>query len=100
MGSGINTEKVDELKVELLGYVESLNLISNRLDGILETIKGNLNGFGRDEIVRKLSSVKEQLPKISSNINFYIEDLDRAVRSYKVQDEEVAATLISNISKL
>lgn len=100
MGSGINTEKIDDLKVELLDYIEALNLISNRLDNCLETIKTNINGYGKNEIVQKITCIKEQFPKISANINFYIEDLGNAVRSYEKQDEEVAATLIRNISKL
>lgn len=100
MGSGINKEKVNGLKVELLDYVEALNSISSRLDNSIETIKGNLDGLGRDEIINKFTNVKEQLPKISANINFYIEDLGNAILNYEKQDEEVAATLISNISKL
>ena len=100
MGSGINKAKVNELKAELLDYVEALNFISNRLDTCLENIKGSLNGTGRDEIVSKFTNIKEQLSKISANINFYIEDLGNVIISYEKQDEEVASTLIRNISKL
>ena len=100
MVSGINEEKISELKIQLLDYIEYLNSISNRLNANVESIKNNIDGVGKDEILGKANFIREQLPKISANINSYIDDIEKAMSSYERQDEEIAATLISNISRL
>lgn len=100
MSSGINVEKVDALKIELLDYIESLNSISNRLEISTSTIQNNIEGLGKKEILQKLKQIKGQLPNVSANITTYIDDLNKAVSSYERIDEEVAADLIRNISKL
>lgn len=100
MSSGINVEKVDALKIELLDYIESINSVSNRLEVSVSTIQNNVEGFGKKEILQKLGQIREQLPKVSANITTYIDDLSKAVSNYERIDEEVAADLIRNISKL
>ena len=100
MASGINEEKVNFLNVELLDAIEDLNFISNRLDVCIETIKNNMDGYGKNEILSKLSIIKQQLPTVSSNISAYIDDLSKAVNRYRNNDEEVATTLMNNIVKL
>lgn len=100
MSSGINVEKVDALKIELLDYIESLNSISNRLEISTSTIQNNIEGLGKKEILQKLRQIREQLPKVSANITTYIDDLSKAVSNYERIDEETAADLIRNISKL
>jgi hypothetical protein len=100
VASGINEEKVNSLNVELLDAIENLNSISNRLDICMETIKGNMDGYGKSEILSKLSAIKQQLPVVSSNISAYIDDLGKAVNRYRNRDEEVATTLMNNIGKL
>lgn len=100
MSSGINVEKVDTLKIELLDYIESLNSISNRLELSTSTIQNNVEGLGKMEILQKLRQIREQLPKVSANITTYIDDLNKAVSNYEKIDEEVAVDLIRNISKL
>lgn len=100
MSSGINDEKVDALKIELLDYVEAINSITNRLEISTNTIQNNIEGIGKKEILAKLNHVKEQLPTVSANISTYIDDLSKAVSNYERIDVESAADLISNISKL
>lgn len=100
MSSGINDEKVDALKIELLDYVEAINSITNRLEISTNAIQNNIEGIGKKEILAKLNHVKEQLPTVSANISTYIDDLSKAVSNYERIDVESAADLISNISKL
>jgi len=100
VASGINEEKVNSLNVELLDAIENLNSISDRLDICIETIKGNIEGYGKNEILSKLSVIKQQLPIVSSNISAYIDDLGKVVDRYRNSDEEVATTLMNNIGKL
>lgn len=100
MASGINEEKVNLLNVELLDAIESLNIISSRLDACIEIIQNNLDGYGKNDILSKLSRIKQQLPNVSSNIYAYIDDLSKAVNRYKDNDEEIATTLTNNISRL
>jgi len=100
MSSGINSSKVETLKIELLDYIESINAIVNRLDISIGDIQNNMDGIGKREIINKLNEVKGQLPNVKENIVTYIDDLDRAISIYKSVDYEVAATLMNNISKL
>lgn len=100
MKSGINEEKVNNLKVELLDYIESMNSISNSINSNIEIIRNNIDGQGKNEILSKLTTIKEQCSNMSSNINTYIDDLGKVVSSYVAQDQDAATTLISNISRL
>lgn len=100
MSGGINEDKINILKVELLDCMENLNSISNRFDNCTESISSNIDGIGKNEIVSKLNEIKSQLPKVSSNISSYIDDLDKVISNYEKMDIEAANTLISNISKL
>lgn len=100
MNSGINEEKVNELKIELLDYIEKINAILSRFDNSIEAVKNNIEDNGKDEILRKLNSIKEQFPNISSNISHYIDDLGKAASSYETQDQEIASTLINNVTRL
>lgn len=100
MSSGINSSKVETLKIELLDYIESINAIVNRLDISIGDIQNNMDGIGKREIINKLNEVKGQLPNVKENIVTYIDDLDRAISIYKSVDYEAAATLMNNISKL
>ena len=100
MASGINVEKVNALKVELLNYIEQLNVLYNRLNDCSTTIQANMDGFNKAQIVNKLNSIIEQMPKATTNINTYISDLGKVVKSYQEQDEEEASTVVNNISKV
>lgn len=100
MAAGINDEKINSLNVELLDAIEDLNSISNKLDICMETIKHNIDGYGKNEILSKLSTIKQQMPIVSSNISTYIDDLSKVVNRYRDSDEETATTLMNNIGKL
>ncbi len=100
MGSGINVEKIDTLKIELLDCIESINSISNRLEMSANAIQNNLEGIGKTEILQKIGKIREQLPNVSGNISTYIDDLSKAVSNYERIDEEAATDLIRNIGKL
>lgn len=100
MATGIDTEKINNLKVDLLNYIESINALYSRLDNCRTSIQSNLDGVGKTEIINKLNSIIEQMPKINSNINSYINSLGAVVKSYERQDEQIASNINRNIGKL
>lgn len=100
MATGINEQMINKLKVELLDCIESINSLYNRLDTCKSGIQSNYSGTGSDVIIAKLDSIMNQFPKVSSNINTYISDLSKVVKSFADQDVEIASDVIRNISKL
>ena len=100
MATGINTEKINSLKVDLLNYTESINTLATRLDNCRSDIQANLEGVGKSEFLGKLDSIIEELPKVNKNINSYIASLGKVVKSYEDQDQKLASDIKRNISKL
>lgn len=100
MSTGINSDKISGLRVDLLSYIESLNALSARLDSCKTSIQANMFGAGKVEIINKLNSIIRQMPKVNANINTYIITLGSVVKSYKQQDEDLSTELVHNIGKL
>lgn len=99
MATGIDTLKVNKLKIELLDYIEAINSLVIRLENNKLLIENNFDGTGKAEIIGKLNSIIEQMPIVSQNINTYIVTLDKVVDGYINQDSQLANTVI-NIDKL
>ena len=98
MATGIDTDKVSNLKVDLLGYTESVNAIINRLDNCKTTIQANMDGAGKTEIIKVIDAILEQMPKVNTNINSYIGTINKMVKTYEenaegkgYEDEKIAA---------
>ena len=100
MATGINVEKLDGFKVELLDFMESLNSIQSRLDSVKTVIQANMSGNGKSEVVLKLNSIMEQLPSVKGNINVYISLINSVIDSYEVQDDELSSNIINDVVKL
>ena len=69
MAVGINDDKINQVKVDLLTYIETINAISERLDSCSLAISSCIDGNGKQEIEKKLNSIIRQMPRVSSNIN-------------------------------
>lgn len=100
MITGIDVNKIDNLKKELLNYIEEINSIFNRMDSEVTIIQSNMSGVGKIEILQKCNKIKEQVPVLKSNIMVYLEDLSKVVKFYENQDQELSQNVIRNISKL
>ncbi len=100
MATGINDQMINSLKVDLLSCIESINSMKNKLECSRTNIEACYSGTGASTLLGKLDSIMNQFPKISANINTYIDDLSSVVKSYTEQDEDLASTVIQDISKL
>lgn len=100
MATGINVEKLDGFKVELLDFMESLNSIQSRLDSVKTVIQANMSGNGKNDVILKLNSIMEQLPSVKGNINVYISLVNSVIDSYGVQDDELSSNIINDVVKL
>ena len=100
MATGINDHMINSLKVDLLSCIESINSMKNRLEASRGVIEANFVGTGASTVLGKIDSILSQLPKVSTNINGYIDDLSSVVKAYTDQDEELASTVIQDINKL
>jgi len=100
MATGINDDKLNAFKVELLNYTESINLLKEDLDGYKTTLKSNLKGSGQEEIIGKLNSILGQFPTVNKNINNYISTVGKVIKAYENQDDSLNSQISKNITKL
>ena len=100
MATGINDQMINSLKVDLLSCIESINSMTNRLEGCKTSIEACYTGSGASIITGKIDSIMAQFPKVSTNINTYIDDLSNVVKAYSEQDVDLASNVIQNINKL
>jgi hypothetical protein len=98
--TGINVNKLHKLMMDLLGYIESINALEERLGTCKFNIQSNLNGAGKSEIMNKLNAIIEQIPNVNVNINNYISVLSNVLNSYEQQDNNLASDVINNINRL
>ena len=100
MATGMDDAKLNQFKIDLLGYVESLNAISSRLGNCKLSIQQSIDGAGKIEIISKINSILGQMPVINANINTYISVVSKERKKYEALESELAADLTRNISKL
>ncbi len=100
MATGVNDIEINRLKVDLLNCVEQVNILSGRIDTCRNSVRDNMSGTGKSEILAKFNSIMEQLPMINANLNTYIISLGRVMQAYSRMDESVASDITRNIGKL
>ena len=100
MATGINETKINELKLNILDSVEKMNQLANDFESGLTTLDSTMNGSIKDLIMPKGKEIHAQIPKVSSNLSKYIDDLSNVVKKYKNQDLELSQTINQNIEKL
>ena len=100
MAAGINEDRINALKVELLTYIESLNVLSNRVDNCRITVQSNMEGEGKRAIISKIDSISEKMPKYVKLINSYINLLSGVVTSYDNQDKNLSSQVTGHIDRL
>ena len=98
MATGINVQEMNNLKVGLLDYIESINALYKRFANCSYMIGQNISGAGRTTIMSLLESTGEQFPIVTSNINTYIGDMNKVQSSYVEQDHDLSEQIISDIS--
>ena len=100
MATGINSDKMNQSKINLLDCVEELNSLSNRLDNCYEDIQASLEGGCKSEVISKFGAIKREWPKVNQNINSYIGVLSKVESRYKRQDSELASKTNRDIDKI
>ena len=100
MATGINTDKSNALKVELLGYIESFNAIKNRIDNCKTIVQANMDGAGKAEIIKLIDAIMDQIPKVNDNINAYITTIGKIEKSYEDADETLGSVVTKNVTKV
>lgn len=96
----INVDKSNALKVQLLTYSETINVLKNRLDSSKETIQNNMYGFGKMQIIEIIDDIMCQLQTVNNNIISYISLICSIENFYRNLNNELSSALIRNINKL
>lgn len=103
MAVGINEEKMNTFKSELMDYIQKMNLLRNRLDNCKNSISSNINGYGKQEILNKFDNIINEFSKVNQNINNYINVIGKVTSIFQDQDIEISSQIsrdISNIERL
>ena len=100
MATGINTDKVSTLKLDLIGYTESINKLVARLNNCKLSIQTNIEGAGKAEMIKKIDKIIGQMPTVNYNINSYIGTINKLVKSYELRDIDSAKQITKDITKL
>ena len=100
MATGVNNDKMNAFKIELLNYTESINYLKERLDNCKILISNNIEGECKLEILSKIDSILNQMPVVNNNINNYISTIDKVSNIYVEQDYLMNSQLSKNIEKI
>lgn len=100
MATGIQADKMNALKVQLLNYIERLNSIIDKYEDCKQTVTSNISGAGSSEIIGKMNYFGNQLPKVKKNIDTYMSTVGKVTTMYEEQDRNLAAKVTGNIAKV
>ena len=100
MSTGVNVEKVNKLRQELMDYIEKMNGIFNRLDIECASVQNSISGTSKDIITKKCTDIRNSYPTIKTNIMTYIDDLGKVTSGYEQLVEEVSEKIISDMDKI
>ena len=73
--TGINTEKISALCLEIQDYADKIKNILNQIEDVVDNLEPNFQGDGTKEFKNKFENLKEYFPIIYENITSYIDDL-------------------------
>lgn len=100
MATGIDVHALNDLKKQLLDYIEAINKLSKRFEDSCLVVDQNISGAGRILILNRLGLIQEQFPVVVANINSYISDLNRINNVYQEQDQALVSTVTDGIELL
>lgn len=100
MATGIQTEKLNSTKINMLDYIEKLNELEGKLDDCAVAISSNVEGDISSSIAKKIENIKSQMKVVKENTNSYVDALNKVTTTYEEQDNELSSIIKSNIKKL
>lgn len=96
--SGIDSEKIKLLKVDLLTYSESVKKLLLRLEQCKTTLGESIQGKSRETLLQKTIKAYDQLIIFNDNLNFYSDALGKAVTMYQDVDAEISENLTKDMA--
>ena len=100
MSTGINSERMNNVKVGLLDCVEEINAMAFNLDGYYNDLQSSLDGACKAEIISKFLAIKKEWAKTRKIINSYIDVLGKVENSFNRRDRDLASKTIRDIDKI
>ena len=96
--SGIDSEKIKLLKVDLLTYSESVKKLLLRLEQCKTTLGESIQGKSRETLLQKTIKAYDQLIIFNDNLNIYSDALGKAVTMYQDVDAEISENLTKDMA--
>lgn len=100
MSTGVNGEKINKLRQDLMDYIEQMNGIFNRLDIECASVQNSISGTSKDIITKKCTEIRNSYSTIKNNIMTYIDDLGKVNSGYEQLIEEISEQIISDMDKI
>ncbi len=100
MSTGINVQKINALRQELLDYAENVSAILNTIESEYEKVKNSIEGPSAEVISNKYLNISSCYEAIKANIVSYVTDLGNVVSAYDNQDQELSEIVISDANKM
>ena len=96
MSTGINVQKINALRQELLDYAENVSAILNTIESEYEKVKNSIEGPSAEVISNKYLDIANYYETIKANVT----DLGNVVSAYDNQDQELSEIVISDANKM
>lgn len=93
MYTGVNTEKVGALCLEIQDHADKIKNVLSQIEDIVDNLEPNLQGDGARDFKNKFETLKEHFPTIYDNITSYIDEFNVLSSKYVNNDEELSSKL-------
>lgn len=100
MNTGINTDKISSLCLEIQDYADKMKNVLNQIEDVVDNLDTSFQGDGALEFKNKFLNLKEYYPIIYENITSYIDEFNMLTSKYNNNDIDVSNLVKNNIKKI
>lgn len=100
MNTGINTDKISSLCLEIQDYADKIKNVLNQIEDVVDNLDTNFQGDGALEFKNKFLNLRDYYPIIYENITSYIDDFNTLVSKYKNNDIDVSNLVKKSTEKI
>ena len=84
--AGIRENDLGSLSLEIMGCVDRISVIFNRIDSTVNSIPAQYRGESCDELMRSYAKLKAEFPLVKENVKSYADDLVSLLNKMKQID--------------
>ena len=100
MKTGINTDKISGLCLEIQDYADKIKNVLNQIESVVDNLDTNFQGDGALEFKNKFLNLREYYPIIYENITSYIDEFNTLTLKYGINDIDVSNLIKNSAEKI